>query len=103
MRIIEAAAASTTKKLEHGGSISKPSAKAQPQISKCPSVCMKFFRKNGEPAINTNNGVCASSKPKVIRNSLAKSSAVTSKIEPPSANTSHTGTVCENSATAAPT
>ena len=53
---------------------------------------MKFFRKNGEPAMNTNSGMCASSKPKVRRNSLMKSPSVTSQTAPPSANTSHTGT-----------
>ena len=40
---------------------------------------MKFFRKNGEPAMNTNSGICSSSKPKVRRNSLMKSPSVTSQ------------------------
>ena len=34
---------------------------------------MKFLKKNGEPAINTNSGSCRSSKPKVRRNSVTKS------------------------------
>ena len=30
---------------------------------------MKFLKKNGEPAINTNSGSCSSPKPNVRRNS----------------------------------
>ena len=40
-----------------------------PQMSKWPSVCMKFFRKNGEPAMKTNSGRVFSSKPKTLRKS----------------------------------
>ena len=63
---------------------------------------MKFFRKNGEPAMNTNSGRCASSKPKVLRNSLTKSASVMSQTAPLSANTSHTGTSEQKSDTKAP-
>ena len=63
---------------------------------------MKFFRKNGEPAMKTNSGRCSSSKPKVRRNSLTNRPAVISQTAPPSANTSHTGTLAVNSATTAP-
>ena len=63
---------------------------------------MKFFRKNGEPAMNTNSGICASSKPKVRRNSSTNSASVTSQTAPASANTSHTGTFAVNSDTIAP-
>src|ERR1700736_3927159 len=34
-------------------------------MSKWPSVCMKFLKKNGEPATSTNSGRCFSAKPKV--------------------------------------
>ena len=71
-------------------------------MSKCPSVCIKFFRKNGEPAMNTNSGRCFSSKPNVRRNSWTNSPAVTSHTVPASANTSHTGTLAVNSETIAP-
>jgi len=63
---------------------------------------MKFFRKNGEPAMNTNSGMCALSRPKVRRNRPMKRLAVMSQTAPPSANTSHTGTSRENSDTTAP-
>ena len=63
---------------------------------------MKFFRKNGDPAMNTNSGNCASSKPKVRRNSLTNKASVTSHTVPDSANTSHTGTLATNSETTAP-
>jgi hypothetical protein len=63
---------------------------------------MKFFRKNGEPAMNKNSGMCAPSKPKVRRNSFMKSPSVISQTAPLSANTSHTGTFEENSETTAP-
>src|SRR5258706_9833648 len=71
-------------------------------MSKCPSVCMKFFRKNGEPVMNTNSGMCSSSKPKVRLNSSMKRPSVISQTAPPSANTSHTGTPEKNSDTIAP-
>ena len=63
---------------------------------------MKFFRKNGEPAMNTNSGRCFSSNPNVRRNSRTNRPAVTSHTAPPSANTSHTGTLAVNSETIAP-
>ena len=63
---------------------------------------MKFFRKNGEPAMNTNSGICASSKPKVRRNSFMNRPGVMSQTAPESANTSHTGTLEKNSDTTAP-
>ena len=63
---------------------------------------MKFFRKNGEPAISTNSGICASSKPKVRRNNFMNSPSVISHTTPPSANTSHTGILAKNSDTTAP-
>ena len=63
---------------------------------------MKFLKKNGEPAINTNSGSCLSSRPKVRRNSATKRPNVISHTAPPSANTSQTGTLAENSDTAAP-
>src|SRR5882672_7649397 len=37
-------------------------------MSKWPSVCMKFFRKNGEPAMKTKSGQCFSSRLNVLRN-----------------------------------
>ena len=58
---------------------------------------MKFFRKNGEPAMKTNSGRCSSSKPNVRRNSSTNRPAVISHTAPPSANTSHTGTLSVNS------
>ena len=61
---------------------------------------MKFLKKNGEPAMNTNSGSCRSLKPKVRRNSVTKSPNVMSHTAPPSANTSQTGTLAENSDTA---
>ena len=63
---------------------------------------MKFLKKNGEPAMKTNNGRCFSSKPKVRRNSFANRPSVISQIAPASANTSHTGTLAVNSETMAP-
>ena len=63
---------------------------------------MKFFRKNGEPAMNTNSGSCVSSKPNVRRNSLTNRPSVISQTAPLSANTSHTGTFVKNSDTTAP-
>ncbi len=63
---------------------------------------MKFFRKNGEPAMNTNSGMLRSSKPKVRRNNSRNSPSVISHATPPSANTSHTGTFAVNSDTIAP-
>ena len=63
---------------------------------------MKFFRKNGEPAMNTNSGMCSWSKPNVRRNSFTNSASVISQTVPLSANTSHTGTLAENSETMAP-
>jgi len=63
---------------------------------------MKFFRKNGEPAMNTSSGICAWSRPKVRRNSATKRPSVISQTPPESANTSHTGTFAKNSDTAAP-
>ena len=63
---------------------------------------MKFFRKNGEPAMNTNSGMCSSSNPKVRRNSSTNRPAVISQTAPESANTSHTGTLAVNSDTIAP-
>ena len=63
---------------------------------------MKFFRKNGEPAMNTNSGSCSSSKPNVRRNSCTNRPSVISQTVPESANTSHTGTFAVNSETIAP-
>ncbi len=63
---------------------------------------MKFFRKNGEPAMNTSSGMCALSRPKVRLNSSMKRPSVISHTPPLSANTSHTGTFAKNSETIAP-
>ena len=63
---------------------------------------MKFFRKNGDPAMNTNSGRFSSSKPKVRRNSFTNKASVISHTAPDSANTSHTGTLAANSDTTAP-
>ena len=43
---------------------------------------MKFFRKNGEPAMKTNSGKCSSSKPNVRRNNLTNKAAVISQTTP---------------------
>ncbi|MGX1397267.1 hypothetical protein AB7M70_006676 [Bradyrhizobium japonicum] len=63
---------------------------------------MKFLRKNGEPAMKTNSGSVLAVKPIVFWNSLTYSPSVTSHVAPPSAKTSHTGTLSVNSATMAP-
>jgi len=63
---------------------------------------MKFFRKNGEPAMKTNSGSVFAVKPNVFWNSFAYRASVTSQITPASANTSQTGTLSVNSATIAP-
>ena len=63
---------------------------------------MKFFRKNGDPAMNTNSGRLVSSRPKVRRNSLTNRASVISQTVPDNANTSHTGTLAVNSETTAP-
>jgi hypothetical protein len=52
--------------------------------------------------MNTNSGMCASSKPKVRRNSFMKSPSVISQTAPESANTSHTGTFAKNGEMIAP-
>ena len=71
-------------------------------MSKWPSVCMKFFRKNGEPAMKTNSGRCLLGEAERALKQSCEQASVISQTTPASANTSHTGTFAVNSATAAP-
>jgi hypothetical protein len=64
---------------------------------------MKFFRKNGEPAMKANSGSCFSSQPKVLRNNSMNKASVASQTAPASANTSQIGTSAVNSDTISPT
>ena len=63
---------------------------------------MKFFRKNGEPAMNTNSGRCFVVKAERPPEQLYEQPDRDQPDAPASANTSHTGTFAVNSATTAP-
>ena len=63
---------------------------------------MKFFRKNGEPAMNTNSGRLLIVKAKSAPEQFCEQGERDQPHGADSANTSHTGTLAVNSETTAP-